>query len=251
MLYLLISCTRSEDCAAYTVECEVACASDPDCEARCADSEAVCTSTLLTFPVNLVVITDAAPTATEAQLREEVHILNEFFRQEDRDPLLHFQYGQHALWSDVSGSSCDLVDMVGDATAWVSDDWEDAVDACTDTAVVSQSQINLFVYDDYTDSDGYGSITSRGRVNGNHPYVLIDVERLDHTTQSPEEHEMGHAFGLGHECDPTATLSTSTNIMASATDCAGSGGLRDIGFDVGQVETIFETALDSAVELGL
>jgi hypothetical protein len=244
-------CTRLLECADYTADCEAACGSEPVCEARCGDSQSVCAATALSFPLNLVVITDDGAAATEAQLREEVHILNEFFRVEDGSAIVHFRYGQHALWVDVSGSSCDLVGMVGAGTAWISDEWAAAINACSDTAVVSPSMVNFLVYDDYTESAGYSSVTSRGRVNQNHPYVLIDIDRLNHTLQSPEEHEMGHAFGLNHVCDPTATASSSTNIMASGSDCSGRGGLRDIGFDSGQLSTILQTAADSASELGL
>lgn len=63
---------------------------------------------------------------------------------------------------------------------------------------------------------------------------------------------MGHAFGLHHVCNPTATSTTSTNIMATSgdyydanddlIDCPGSGGLRNIGFRQPQVDTILANA---------
>ena len=72
--------------------------------------------------------------------------------------------------------------------------------------------------------------------------MLFDWVRLNHQTQSPEEHEMGPAFGLGHVCAIGATQNTPTNIMASQ-DCGkGSGGLRTLGFNRSQIATIERNA---------
>jgi hypothetical protein len=168
-----------------------------------------------------------------------------------------FTFKSASLYADIQNSSCDLVLMSDIGQAYNSDEWEAAIDACSDPDVVDPNTINFFVYDNF--DGGYNDTTSRGRLNSHHPYVLIDWERLDHTTQSPEEHEMGHAFGLGHVCNPTATSTTSTNIMASSgdyadangnfVDCPGSGGLRNIGFRQPQVDAILANALCIKEEL--
>ena len=72
---------------------------------------------------------------------------------------------------------------------------------------------------------------------------MLDWERIGHAVQSPEEHEMGHAFGLEHVCEQGASSASHTNIMASAGgDCEGSGGLRDIGFTEQQIAVILRHA---------
>jgi hypothetical protein len=49
---------------------------------------------------------------------------------------------------------------------------------------------------------------------------------------------MGHAFGLTHICEEGAKLSSSTNIMASSACGKGSGGKRNIGFNIEQQRII-------------
>ncbi len=212
------------------------------------------------FAVHFTVLTNnasATAKATRAQMKKEVAILNDFFVSESRDKIVSFTFKSTSLYADIQNSSCDLVQMSNDGQAYDSDEWEAAIDACSDPNVVDPQAINFFIYDNY--AGGYSDITSRGRLNSYHPYVLIDWERLDHTTQSPEEHEMGHAFGLNHVCHPTATGATSTNIMATGgdypdangntVDCPGSGGLRDSGFNPSQVDIIVTNALCIKEEL--
>jgi len=92
------------------------------------------------------------------------------------------------------------------------------VNECNDEAVKSRSHINVYIVDSYSAERGFAHQDGHGRRNSNRPYVLLDWERVISGYQSPLEHEMGHAFGLGHVCEPGATVKTSTNIMASA-DC--------------------------------
>lgn len=111
------------------------------------------------------------------------------------------------------------------------------------TRLVDPKAINFYVYDSYGTSYGDNDISSHGIHNLGHPLVLIDYERLNHTTQSPEEHEFGHAFGLGHVCVPGATLNSDTNIMASIDNCNGSGGRRKLLLRTShQLSTILEKA---------
>ena len=87
--------------------------------------------------------------------------------------------------------------------------------------------------------------------NSNRPYVLIDWERLGGNIQNAEVHEMGHAFGLGHVGVPGAQGDTSTNIMASAGEGFGSGGIRDLGFSESQAALILYHAERTHGRLGL
>ena len=124
-----------------------------------------------------------------------------------------------------------------------SDRWADKFNECSDKKVKDPSAVNFFIFDSYSKKQGYADRTSHGKRNSNRPYVLIDWVRLDHKVQSPEEHEMGHAFGLDHVYVKGAKITDSTNIMASAESGEGSGGLRDIGFNNKQVATIREYAV--------
>lgn len=213
-----------------------------------------------TFKVHFTVLTSDASAiakATKEQMKKEVTILNDYFVSKGRGGIVTFTFKSASLYADIQNSSCDLVRMSNDGRAYDSGAWEAAIDACSDPKVVDPNAINFFVYDNFV--GGYGDTTSRGKLNSHHPYVLIDWQRLDHANQSPEEHEMGHAFGLDHVCNPTATSTTSTNIMATAgdypdangklVDCPGSGGLRDIGFRQPQVDIIVANALCIKEEL--
>lgn len=213
-----------------------------------------------TFKVHFTVLTSDASAiakATKEQMKKEVTILNDYFVSKSRGKIVTFTFKSASLYADIQNSSCDLVRMSNDGRAYDSGAWEAAIDACSDPKVVDPNAINFFVYDNFV--GGYGDTTSRGKLNSHHPYVLIDWQRLEHINQSPEEHEMGHAFGLDHVCNPTATSTTSTNIMASSgdypdangnmVDCPGSGGLRDIGFRQPQVDIIVANALCIKEEL--
>ena len=102
--------------------------------------------------------------------------------------------------------------------------------------------INIYIFDSYSNRKAFADRDSHGKNNRNRPFVALDWERLNHQTQSPEEHEMGHVFGLSHVCVEGATIDTATNIMASQ-DCGrGSGGRRNIGFNEEQLSIIQQKA---------
>jgi hypothetical protein len=187
---------------------------------------------LLTFDVHFCIITsntNAHARASLAQMRREVEILNTFFVREDRKPLVSFRFKSAHFWDDIRSLNCPFV-CWGDVQT--TNDYAVLFNECTHTQVKDANAINFYIYDEV------GGINCHGRRNSNRPLVLIDKERLDHRVQSPEEHEMGHAFGLSHVCTPGAKISDPTNIMSSAGDCSGSGGLRNIGFDNQQTQTI-------------
>ncbi len=197
---------------------------------------------LPTFDVNFVVVTPTAgaqPKATTELLREEVAILNRYFRSAKGEQLINFRFKSATLQPYVAKSPCGLVAAL-DGDRPYSGQWLHVFKACTDPKIRDPKAINFLVYDSFMEPKKRKDVTSKGGVVGGRPYVLIDWERLGHVNQSPEEHEMGHAFGLKHVCVPGAKgKTTPTNIMASGEGCPnGAGGARDLGFDDAQVATI-------------
>lgn len=194
-----------------------------------------------TFDLHFVVITNNPDAKTKAnlnQLYEEVNILNEYFVKEDRSSIVNFRFKSASLYDDIKSSTCHLVDLGDAMQPFNLENAATLFNDCTDIKVRDKNVINIYIFDEYSDSKGFNSINSYGKRNSNKPFIFLDWKRLNHTTQSPEEHEMGHAFGLSHVCVPGATINSSTNIMASASCGLGSGGKRDIGFDASQVQTI-------------
>lgn len=193
-----------------------------------------------TFDVHFAVITanpSAHMVATLNQLKQEVNILNTYFVKEDRTPIVQFRFKSASLYSDVKGSPCSFVALGDSTNPYSSDGWAAEFNSCNDPKVKDKKALNFYIYDSYSTQEGFNNLDGHGKRNSNRPYVLLDWQRLNHNIQSPEEHEMGHAFGLDHVCAVGAKLNTSTNIMASACKDS-SGGKRDIGFNADQVKTI-------------
>jgi hypothetical protein len=201
-------------------------------------------SALPVFDVHFCVITKnkkAHAVATLEQLKKEVDILNKYFVTEKREPIVTFRFKSAHFYEDVADLGCGFVELGDGEVPYDTNGWADRFNECPHPQVRDPNAINFYVYDSYG-SNGAADKTSHGKRNSNRPYVLIDWERLDHRIQSPEEHEMGHAFGLGHVHVDGATGRTSTNIMASV-HAGGSGGLKDIGFNSEQVATIMHHAV--------
>ena len=195
------------------------------------------------FDVHFAVITKnpkAQRRATLEQLHKEVEILNEYFVSEQGEAIVRFRFKAAHFYDEVRDSPCRFVDLGDSTEKYDSDGWAKMFNKCHDPKVRDPYAINFYVYDSYSPGKGFADKKGHGKRNSNRPYILIDWKRLNHTSQSPEEHEMGHAFGLQHVCVPGATRQTSTNIMASSECDNGSGGLRDIGFSAKQVKTILE-----------
>lgn len=204
------------------------------------------------FDVHFVVLTgnpEAHRVATVEQLRREVDILNRFFVTERREPLVRFRFKSAVTHGEARDSACALREVGDQARPLDTDHVARLFNACDDPRIRDGAAINFYVYDAYAPGPGFRDATGHGRRNGNRPFVFLDWRRLNHGDQAAEEHEMGHAFGLGHECVPGATRGTSTNIMASA-DCGkGGGGLRDLGFNGQQAATILQYARQIAQRL--
>ncbi|QER38927.1 hypothetical protein F2A31_04120 [Acinetobacter suaedae] len=193
-----------------------------------------------TFDIHFAVLTSnpsAQMIATLNQMKEEVNILNTYFVKEDRSPIIKFRFKSVSFYNEIKNSTCSFIEL-GDTMYKNEINWVSRFNECNDPLVKDKKALNFYVYDSYTAAAGYNDKDSFGYRNFNRPFIALDWQRLNHQIQSPEEHEMGHAFGLTHVCVSGATLSTSTNIMASAGGCDGSGGKRDIGFNDSQVNTI-------------
>lgn len=251
------------------------------------------------IPLNLVVLVDdpRAPTrdsvhldpeepgqvwSGEELLVREVEILNEYFLASDGGPVcdedgcISFELGAIWFYEDITDTSCALLDYgrmtdpeILQSRRGMLRHMDRSVERCDDERLVAPGTINFYVYDfcewdTETDAADCDPITSHGTSNTGedgryYPLVAIDLERLQHQTQSPEEHELGHALGLQHVCDPTVTdVSQDSNIMQSSCSCEcaggdecvdeGSGGARTLGFGVVSNE-IRDCEVDQVSEL--
>ncbi|MCD6050655.1 MAG: hypothetical protein K0Q55_2058 [Verrucomicrobia bacterium] len=209
---------------------------------------------LKVFPLHFVVLTKnpaAHRVATREQCRKECDILNATFRTREGKELARFVFKGFSSYDDIKDSASALI-RSGDATApFDTDAVARDFNACKDRKVRDPEAINVYVFDSYNPQAKFGDLTSHGKRNSNRPYVLLDWERLDNKVQNAEAHEMGHAFGLEHVGVPGAVGKTSSNIMTSASENFGSGGLRDLGFSEAQAAVILFHAQRTYERLGL
>ncbi|MBF0427987.1 MAG: hypothetical protein HQL94_03630 [Magnetococcales bacterium] len=199
----------------------------------------------LGFDIHFVILSNKAEVrqvATKEQMAKEVEILNHHFVTEEGKPVLQFRLKSVAFFHEIQSSRCSLVKLADVPAEYDGQTWQTLFNGCDDAKVVDPHAINFYVYDSYKSDKGFSDTDSHGRKNHHRPYVLIDFARLNHKNQAPEEHEMGHAFGLSHVCVPGAKRDSDTNIMASSECGQGSGGLRNLGFNLKQVAIILEVA---------
>lgn len=199
------------------------------------------------FDVHFSVLTknkQAHKKATLEQLKKEIDILNHYFVTDSGEKIIKFKFKSAHFFDDTKLSNCNFK-ILGDSTKYFTgEEARRMYYSCNDEKIRDPLAINIYIIDSYSPKYGFENYTtSVGAYNsGNQPYMLLDWARLNHTKLSPEEHEMGHCFGLGHICDPNAKRDTDTNIMASMSQCKGSMGLRNIGFNAKQVEAIVNNA---------
>jgi hypothetical protein len=207
---------------------------------------------VLTFPVHFCVLTTnpaAQQAATRQQCLKECEILNATFRSLDGAPLARFELKGFSPYEAVKGANTELL-AFGDPAGFDSAQGARAFNTCSDPRVRDPKAINIYVFDSRSAKGGEDA-TSHGKRNSNRPYVFLDWKRLNGNLQNAEAHEMGHAFGLEHVGVPGARPSTSTNIMTSAGEGFGSGGLRDLGFTPAQAALVRYHAARSYARLGL
>lgn len=191
--------------------------------------------------IHFCVITKNPQAHSKANLQrfhKEIEILNKYFRTLKGCAIVHFRFKSASFYDEVKDLNCKFVALGDSQTPYDTNRYARVFNQCTHEKVRDRHAINFYVYDSYAQVVGYKDTTCHGKRNSNRPYILIDWERLGHKDQSPEEHEMGHAFGLGHVGVPGAQIDDATNIMCSRGEKFGSGGRRNLGFTEAQTAII-------------
>lgn len=214
-----------------------------------------------TFPVHFCVVTNndsAKKFVSKILLRNEIDTLNKYFTAEDpadpsgRKKLVHFTYEGATFYDEAKQSGSALVTFLDQDRSYGGKHINSLFDTEINPDIRCPKAINIYIYDSWKRGLSRADLTGHGRRNGNEPYILLDYMRLGHRIQAPEEHEMGHCFGLEHRCDPSvATDTTPSNIMTSGQGCSGKGGARNIGFDKAQVDSIEKYSPKIIATLGL
>jgi hypothetical protein len=166
--------------------------------------------------------------------QRETQILNQYFITQDRQPIFKFKLKNYIGHTQFNKMNCKLSQRLIARLPISGDDAKKEFKQCFKHA----NSVYVFVYDAYNAEIGFKDGTSWGFNNNNQPFILLDWERLNYRNQAALPHEMGHVFGLRHICIPKAKRRDSTNLMASAGNCDGSGGKRDIGFNDDQLKII-------------
>lgn len=200
------------------------------------------------FDVHFVVATaheEARKAASLAQLQREVEILNHYFVDAHGVPLIHFRFKAATMYEDLIAADPGFAQVLDAQEPYQNAFW-DRYKAEKDPRIAWDTQAITFVVADHWNEnegfkygDSFGGRTSGGPF-GSLPFVQLDWIRLNHQIQAPEEHEMGHAFGLPHVCNPDLTASDQdSNIMTSYIDCPSNrNGKRNQGFTPDQVAII-------------
>jgi len=246
-----------------------ACNGNEGCEGDALDAYQVCTGENAKIPLHFVVLTDklgdelSTPVnnvLTRNFLKNQVDTLNRYFTVEDaryppdnRKKIVTFEYKSSTLYNVATTINDPIVDFADPTFNFDRrhEDFKPNLNSSANPLLYDPTALNIYIVD-CVNAAGGNIVSSHGNNNSNKPYIVLDYARITGVAnrQAAQEHEMGHAFGLGHECDPNATTSTSTNIMASKSNCVdsngneSSGGLRDIGFTPGQCNDILEKVTD-------
>ena len=168
--------------------------------------------------------------------RQEIQVLNQYFIGQDGKEIFNFKLKNHVDYKSFKNMKCELSETLNKKAVINSEKVKTQFNQC----FKNPNSVYVFIYDAYAPSTGWGDATSWGFNNNHRPFVLLDWKRLNYNQQAALPHEMGHAFGLRHVCISKAQRQDSTNIMASAGNCDGSGGKRNIGFNPNQLNIILE-----------
>lgn len=175
----------------------------------------------------------------EKQMRKEIHILNQYFVDQNNNKIFKFKPYHYYSYQNLTQRKCDLTNQLNQPKTFNPNLIPAAVQRCFPHR--NSKEVFFIIYDAYTEKLKYKDVTSWGFRNQGQPFILIDWERLNYQIQAATPHEMGHAFGLQHVCSPNATKTTPTNIMSSYDCKLGSGGLRNLGFTTEQLHIILQS----------
>ncbi len=266
---------NSSKCSQQTKECLTSysdCIKDCDdelCKLNCGDSFKSCTGTKYIFPVHFCVVTSAYTESDEdiiVQLKKEITILNKYFTAEDpsqpdgRRRIVTFKYKSASLFSDIEAIESDFLNEITSSTNYdrsKKNRIQKKFNAETNRLIRDPKAINIYIYDSWSSSSYWSNNDGHARNNSDRPYILLDYERLDHNLMAPEEHEMGHAFGLAHVCSnltnnimrssrryPANNSYSSADADEYIDECSHGGGTREDGFNSNQCRIILENAKD-------
>lgn len=263
-------CTPQKRLCIQTLStCLESCHGNDICKDACRASYDDCTGYTYIFPIHICVVTNngTASTLTVNDLRAEVDTLNKYFQAFDdalpdnRRKIIHFEFKSATLYNEASNASSALVDSLDQAVNFGQPRFsiEELIDSENNPLIRDPAAINIYIIDSWSSARQFDFRYSYGAYNQEHPYALIDYERLGHV-DAAIEHEMGHCFGLSHYCLPGTTDLTDTNIMSTGGSFPTNGGCnnlgvsdkslctaeavgrRNLGFDQCQVDLILERA---------
>ena len=194
-----------------------------------------------------------------------VNSINERLISEDGERIFDFRVANITTYDELTADDKNdpLYESITNTDAsgsWLGNKYngrlnETNFDNCTSSRLCNHRAINVYIYENRYDGEGgFGATddTGHGRNNGHEPFILVDFDRVtgvDGTTgapivrQLPFEHELGHAFNLGHTCEDGVNISSDPSfLMGSGYYC---GELDNIYYKVGTDDEYFISCMDS------
>ena len=147
----------------------------------------------------------------EARIRSHIDKLNEEFRSEAGEQLVRFHLKAVIPWNEIKDSPCESVKL-----AIAGENFAPPLKECADIRIRRPKSANVYIYSPWL-KDEERTITSHGRVGSFGPYTLIHWRSYHDFTKF--WHELGHAFGLPHDCNTPRPAGTHWNIMATPDAC--------------------------------
>lgn len=168
-------------------------------------------------------------------MQKQIEKLNTYFKSSDQKQIFEFKLNSFTNLDQTKKQNCAFFKLINRPA---SIDPKQVMQSFNQCFEPEKGTVHYIVFDGYSEKNKFNSITSWGFNNQNHPFVLIDWYQLRPSNQTTNAHEMGHAFGLTHVCEPNIRPSADSNIMTSSRCSGGSSGQQNQGFDQKQLETI-------------